>query len=916
MGKLGLPVYVAPPSPRRKRSLIPALCLCLLTLLCYHYTLSSSQPRHGVTGRPAYLIKARNGAVASENSLCSQIGVEVLKAGGNAVDAAIATTFCVGTVSMYSSGIGGGGWMTVRIPPAAGQPKNASEVFTIDFRETAPLLANRTMFPPNSNTSQFGGLSVGVPGEIRGLEEAHRRWGTLPWKTLLEPSIRLARGWTVQEELADRITWFPTLMLGNPDWSAIFAPGGKFLRKGDAIQRRNYSRTLATIASEGPDAFYKGPIADSLVKKVHATGGILSHSDLANYRVKVTHALQGTYRGRKIYTSHAPASGLVLLHMLNLMETYPPAPRTPLSMHRVLEILKYGFAARTKMGDPAFDNNVTRMDVIPTKEFAELVAANITDDRTHAPSWYNPEYEVKIDHGTSHTSVVDKNDMAVSLTSTVNLIFGSQVLDPETGVILNDEMDDFSVPGTPNGFGLYPSPYNYPAPGKRPLSSTAPTIIENQDGSFAAAIGGSGGSRIFGAVFQTILNLEWGLDASRAVEFWRLHNQLYPLETDVDAGFPADLVAGLLLRGHNLTDTGPVAAVVQVVVRHSDGEIQAASDSRKRGLLTLATSCLYFGSFSSLPTKNPDGTRHDDVPERLSGEDALYFPIIGSLVLVGLFFVVKYLGAEWINILLGVYFSVAGVAAVWKALIGVARWAVGEAKWKENPEFALTARVGNTVLVDVSMASISLWLLPVAVIPSAVYMFNGRSALLTDVLGVAFASSAISLLKIDSFRTGTILLSGLFLYDIYWVFFSKSVFGTSVMVKVATSVDVPIKLLWPKSVKFGIDRGFTMLGLGDIVVPGVFVALALRYDHFRAGAPTHTQFGRPYFHATLAAYILGLLTTMAVMHVFQSPQPALLYLSPACIGAFFVVSASRGQLKTAWAWNDDDEEDAAKLKAE
>ncbi|KAJ7072338.1 gamma-glutamyltranspeptidase [Mycena amicta] len=576
-----LPLHAAP-SPRTTRSFKPVVALCLLSLLCYYSTFN--RPRRGVTGRPAYLVKAQNGAVASENVLCSQIGVDVLKAGGNAVDSAIATTFCIGTVNMFSSGIGGGGWMTVRIPPAAGEPTDASQVFTIDFRETAPLLSNRTMFPPHSNTSRFGGLSVGVPGEIRGLEEAHRRWGTRPWKTLIEPSIKLARQWTVQQELADRITWFPTLMLGDPDWSAVFAPSGIFLRKGEVIRRTNYSRTLATIASEGPDAFYKGPIADSLIKKVRETGGILSHADLANYSVKVERALHGTYRGRKVYTSHAPASGSVLLHMLNLMETYPPAPRTPLSMHRVVEVLKFGFAARTKIGDPAFDNDPSRMDEISTKEFAKLVAANITDDTTHAPDWYRPEYEVKIDHGTSHTSVVDKAGMAVSLTSTVNLIFGSQVLDPETGVILNDEMDDFSVPGTPNGFGLYPSPYNYPEPGKRPLSSTVPTIIENEDGTLAAAIGGSGGGRIFGAVFQTILNLEWGLDASDAVEFWRLHNQIYPIETDADFGFPADLAAGLLMRGHTLSVTGPVAAVVQVVVCYADGEIHAASDSRKRGI--------------------------------------------------------------------------------------------------------------------------------------------------------------------------------------------------------------------------------------------------------------------------------------------------------------------------------------------
>ncbi|KAJ7901817.1 nucleophile aminohydrolase [Mycena olivaceomarginata] len=506
-----------------------------------------------------FINQARNGAVATENILCSEIGVDILKAGGNAVDAAIAATFCIGTVAMYSSGIGGGGLMTIRIPPvSAGEP---SEVFTLDFRETAPALANTTMFPPYSNSSRYGGLSVGVPGELRGLEEAHRRWGTLPWKTLVEPSIALAKGWTIQVELGKRITWFPELMLGNPDWSAVFAPHGPIIRG-----------TLATIASEGPDAFYKGPIADSLIKKIRATGGVLSHADFENYRVEVKHALQGTYRGRKVYTTDAPTSGPALLHMLNLIEKFPMTTRTPLNVHRAIEVLKFGFAARTKICDPAFNNDTKRIDEISTKSFADAVAVNITDDRTHSAQYYNPEYDVKTDHGTSHTSVIDKNGMAVALTSTVNLIFGSQVLDPETGVLLNDEMDDFSTPGTPNGFGLWPSPYNYPEPGKRPLSSMVPTIVEHEDGSLTV-VGGSGGGRIFGAIFQT-----------EAVEYWRVHTQLLPEIVDADEGYPAHILAGLLERGHQLSLTPLVAAVVQLIVRRPDGQIFAASDSRKNGI--------------------------------------------------------------------------------------------------------------------------------------------------------------------------------------------------------------------------------------------------------------------------------------------------------------------------------------------
>ncbi|RDB16957.1 Gamma-glutamyltranspeptidase 1 [Hypsizygus marmoreus] len=592
-----LPLYVtsygteSPRNPRRSaRTALLLISAALFSWLFFwpnnsrHYSDNWSASSHTQSYQnPAYLIEAKNGAVAAENKRCSAIGVDILKEGGNAVDAAVGAVFCTGVVNMFSSGIGGGGFMTVRIPPPT--PGGSSEVYTIDFREVAPALANASMYVQHPKQSRYGGLSVGVPGELRGLEQAHRRWGKLPWPRLVSPSIKLAKGWEVDRELGRRIPWYPELMLNNPDWSSIFAPKGVFLREGEIIRRTNLARTLEVISKEGADALYKGPIADSIVRKVRATGGILSHADLEGYSVKVARALEGTYRGRKVYTSHAPTSGPVLVHMLNLLEKYDIAERNSLTIHRVIEILKFGFASRTKICDPTFNNNTARINAIPTKAFADLISSNITDDRTHPPEYYNPEYDIKIDHGTSHTSVVDKDGMAVALTSTVNLIFGSQVLDPETGIILNDEMDDFSTPGLPNGFGLWPSPYNYPEPGKRPLSSTVPTIIEHEDGSFFIAIGGSGGSRIFGAVFQVLLNLELGLDISAAIEFGRVHDQLYPLELDVDDVYPQEIIHALKGIGHNVTisDVNRVAAVVQAVVK-TDGRIFAASDSRKNGI--------------------------------------------------------------------------------------------------------------------------------------------------------------------------------------------------------------------------------------------------------------------------------------------------------------------------------------------
>ncbi|KAI0743604.1 gamma-glutamyltranspeptidase [Daedaleopsis nitida] len=584
--------------PERSRWIgwaLVTLCVGYLLYDNWHFVASHVRPFHlgghrtqvpSGSHNPAYLVRATHGAVASENEKCSDIGVNTMKAGGNAVDAAVSTTLCIGVVNMFSSGIGGGGFMTVRIPPSS--PRGASEVFTIDFRETAPALSNKTMYVDDPLASRWGGLSVGIPGELRGLEEAHMRWGKLPWKTLVKPAAELAKGWIVQKELARRIEMFSALMLSEPDWRDVFAPGGRLLKEGDLIRRTNLSRTLETIAEEGPDAFYKGSIADAIVNKVQETGGILTHQDLENYEVEVKHALEGSYRGRKIYTPHAPTSGPVLIHMLNLMEHYPDLVndgRSLTNVHRLIEAMKFGFAARTKIGDPSFHDHVEQIVEIPTKEYSDLVFMNITDDRTHPPEYYNPVYDVVTDHGTSHSSVVDKDGMAVALTTTVNLIFGSAVLDPVTGVILNDEMDDFSTPGTPNAFGLYPSPYNYPEPGKRPLSSTVPSILENENGTFYAAIGGSGGSRIFPAVFQVLLNLDWGMDVSAAIEHGRLHDQLFPTKVDADNTLPSAQLKGLQEMGHNITesDTGRVAAVIQAVVKVDD-TLYAASDSRKNGI--------------------------------------------------------------------------------------------------------------------------------------------------------------------------------------------------------------------------------------------------------------------------------------------------------------------------------------------
>ncbi|EIN11583.1 hypothetical protein PUNSTDRAFT_131744 [Punctularia strigosozonata HHB-11173 SS5] len=361
------------------------------------------------------------------------------------------------------------------------------------------------------------------------------------------------------------------------------------------------------------------------------------------------------------------------------------------------------------------------------------------------------------------------------------------------------------------------------------------------------------------------------------------------------------------------------------------------------GLLSLAVTSIVAGSYGSIPASKhkkegvTGGTEDDDddedITDRLSSEDAWLFPVFGSITLFGMYLVVKYLGKEWINWFLGWYFAITGVASVWKSSIALYRWTIGEERWKKYDRVRFLTTKGGKELLSISFRTPSFVLLPLSAIPSVLYSFPElvpsllaavhalaptvfpdlseqfsstkdakRSALLTDILALSFSHNALSLLKIDSFKTGTILLSGLFLYDIWWVF------GTEVMVKVATNLDVPIKLLWPKSLVFSTERGFTMLGLGDIVIPGTFIALALRYDHHRASlsqAQSGGGYPKPYFNAALLAYVLGLGTTMTVMHVFRAAQPALLYLSPACILSFFITAFRTCQLKEAWAWHDE-----------
>ncbi|CAO3635491.1 unnamed protein product [Mucor fragilis] len=527
------------------------------------------------------LVKGSKGAVAVEAEECSKIGVQILKQGGNAVDATIASTLCIGVIDSFATGIGGGGFMLIRSP-------NGTFEF-IDFRETAPERATRDMFVENPELAKVGALSIAVPGEIRGLELAHKRHGTLPWSDLFAPAIHMARhGFKATELLALRVATGSEWMQNISAWSDVYYRDGKPIQQGDLIKRPQLANTLEAISTLGADAFYEGEIAKQLVDTIQSAGGIVTLQDFRAYRPVIRRTLSTWYNGRKITTCSEPTSGPVILSVLNLIERFQFKVEgfTGLNLHRLVEALKFGYAFRTELGDPDYIKNEPRIDEMVQKEYAADIRQKITDDTTHDPLYYNPKFDHVESHGTMHLSVVDEDDGAVALTSTVNLMFGSRIMDPTTGVILNDEMDDFSIPGIPNMFGLYPSEYNYAGPRKRPLSSITPTIIE-KDARFEMAIGGSGGSIIPTATLNAIINvLDYNQDLYTAIAAPRVHHQLLPNVALVENGYSKSKKAELAAKHHDvfvLPQNYSISAV-QAVRRMPDGTLEAASDPRKMGI--------------------------------------------------------------------------------------------------------------------------------------------------------------------------------------------------------------------------------------------------------------------------------------------------------------------------------------------
>lgn len=526
----------------------------------------------------------KSGAVVSENNHCSNVGLQLLGEGGSAADAIIGTILCVNTISAYHSGIGGGGFALIR--------EESGDHKFLDFRETAPAASNETMFIDNPHNSTIGGLAVGVPGEIRGLEYLHSNYGRLPWSRPFEIAAEVAEGFTIEQDLSAKIKSSDAsygFLREDPLWSEVYAPEGQVLSLGDTVSNKKLVDTYRRIGNEGPDIFYNGEIADNIIKAIQNSGGIMTHDDLKNYEILERDVLSSDFDEYTVYATSAPSSGAVVLSALNTLQNFDDEiwHNDNHTAQALVESMKFAYGIRGQLADPNFVKNVSDIQTSAiTKEAGESFFNRISLDKTHEPDYYTAEPQGLNEAGTSHLLAIDGTGLVISLTTTVNTIFASHVM-TENGLVLNNEMDDFSTKGESNSFGLTASPVNFPEPGKRPQSSISPGIVEDKDGNVVLVFGSAGGSQIPTANIQTVVNfIKKGLPIEEAIGAPRLHNQLLPAKTVLEyageftRGYSNSTAQYLIDIGHNVTFTSPGGSTACGLSRSEDGSYVAGPETR------------------------------------------------------------------------------------------------------------------------------------------------------------------------------------------------------------------------------------------------------------------------------------------------------------------------------------------------
>ena len=535
-------------------------------------------------------VYGKSGMVASQEALATEIGLDVLKNGGNAVDAAVSVAFALAVTLPRAGNIGGGGFMMV-------YDAKSGETVAIDYREMSGAAAFRDMYldqkgEADSQKSRYSGLAVGVPGTVAGMALALERYGSISLADALAPAIALAEnGIEVTPDLADSLKGLSDRLQKWPSSTAVFyKEGGTPYEPGETLVQSDLAESLKLIADQGPSAFYEGPIAEKIVAAVGATDGHLALDDFKNYEVKLRAPVTGSYRGYDIVSMPPPSSGGV--HIVQILNTLEGVPMSFLghnsadSIHMMAEAMKYAYADRSEyLGDPDFVD--VPIDELTSKAYAADILGQISRGRAATAAEIAPGDLAPYESAeTTHFSVVDAEGNAVANTYTINFSYGTGMVADGTGILLNNELDDFSAkPGVPNAYGLIGGDANAVEPGKRPLSSMSPTLVL-RDGRPVLVTGSPGGSRIITTTLQVIMNvIDHGMNVAEATHAPRIHHQWLPDELRVEEGLSSDTIRLLEQRGQNVVVKNAMGSTQSIMV--TDDGLYGASDPRRAGALTL-----------------------------------------------------------------------------------------------------------------------------------------------------------------------------------------------------------------------------------------------------------------------------------------------------------------------------------------
>jgi gamma-glutamyltranspeptidase / glutathione hydrolase len=536
---------------------------------------------------------AKHGMVVTQEAEASKVGVDILKRGGNAVDAAVAVGFALAVTLPRAGNLGGGGFMLIH-------RADRKVTTAIDYREAAPSATTKEVFLDDKGEadpfkSRFSGLAVGVPGTVAGMEMAWQRYGSgkFAFADLVAPAIALAkRGLTVDDDLADSLPFAREMLAKHPSSARIYLrPDGSAPQSGDHIALDDLAATLEVIAAQGAAGFYKGRVAEDIAASVQAAGGRMTVADLDAYRAIERPAVVGTYHGYEIASMPPPSSGGVhVIEILNILEGLPikeEGLNSAQTIHDMAEAEKLAYADRAEyLGDPDFVK--IPIKGLLSKDYASALRATIPHDRARPASEIRPGQPQRYESDqTTHFSIVDSDGNAVANTYTLNFSYGSGLVAEGAGVLLNNELDDFAAkPGAPNAYGLLGGDANAPGPGKRPLSSMSPSIVL-KDGKIVLVTGSPGGARIITTVLQIILNvIDHGLNVAEAENAPRVHHQGFPDELRVERGLSPDTTRLLEAMGYTVKVREAMGSA-NSIARAPDGTLSGSSDPRQRGTLAL-----------------------------------------------------------------------------------------------------------------------------------------------------------------------------------------------------------------------------------------------------------------------------------------------------------------------------------------